>query len=86
MIVIFVGPVTVARDAEELFSGYEFKYQAAKTPDVERLVNFSSENKLWGTESTGSEWLLGRTAKKVRCSLLVIETWKDKVLTSSHIR
>ena len=69
MIVIFVGPVAIAGDAEELFSGYEFKYKAAKTPDVERLVNFSFENKLWSAESTWGERLLVRAVKKVRCSL-----------------
>jgi len=47
MLVVFVGLVTVAGDAEELLSGYKFKYKAAKTPDVDRLVNFFFQNKLW---------------------------------------
>ena len=72
MIVIFVGPVAVARDAKELFSGYEFIYKAAKTPDVERPVHFSLENKLWGAEPTWGERLLGRAVKEVGCSLSVI--------------
>lgn len=67
MIVIFVSLVAVAGDAEELFSGYEFIYKAAKTPDVERLVNLSFQNKLWSPKSARGKRLFGRAVKIIRC-------------------
>jgi hypothetical protein len=69
MVVIFFGPVVVCRNTEQRFSGDEFKNKTTKTPDVERLVHLSLENKLRRPQAKWGDRLLGRIVKKVGYSL-----------------
>lgn len=51
MIIIFIFG---SRDAEERLSGDKFKNKAAETPNIKRVINGSSQDKLWSPKAKGS--------------------------------
>ena len=60
VVVIFI---LGTRYAEKGLSGNKLKDKAAKTPNVKRSVDSSSENQLWCSKAEWNNWLCGRVFK-----------------------